>query len=510
MTFTTPDGVTSDPLSTAVMNIPYNPRNKPKGVRSKEQQGSSTPMSGISREAGLRKTMTERLCAGPGTRREFLRAGGLVLGGLGLESLLAGRAAAGQRKHDTSVILLYLHGGPSQLETYDLKPDAPSAYRSIFQPIRTNVAGIEICELFPLQAKIADKFALVRSLHHAVDIHSDGGIVVLTGKRPTVLDPTSNSKSEHPDFGSIASKIRSVGPDGMPPYVAIPRQPYMTRPTYLGLEHAAFEAGDPAAPDYRPAKLSLAVGRDGKRLEDRRKLLQQVDRFRRDFESSGQFEQADTYRALAFELLTSPRVAAAFDLAKEPEKLRNRYGRHLWGQGCLLARRLAESGTAVVSLFIDTPKSGQEFTNWDDHILNAGRPGHFGEYMKVRLPYLDQSLSALIEDIYARGQDRKIMVVVMGEFGRTPRLSVNTNGTGRDHWPQAYTALVSGGGLKMGQVVGATNEKSEHPIDLPYGPQDLLATVYRHLGIEIRQTFDDFTSRPYPILEHGQVIRELI
>src|SRR6185436_3945517 len=151
------------------------------------------------------------------------------LGGLGLESIFAGRAAAGEPKRDTSVILLYLHGGPSQLETYDLKPDAPSDYRSVFRPIRTNVPGIEICELFPLQAKIADKFALVRSLHHDVDIHSDGGIVVLTGKRPTVLDPTSRSKSEHPDFGSIASKLRGPGNPPVPPYVAIPSAPYMTR-----------------------------------------------------------------------------------------------------------------------------------------------------------------------------------------------------------------------------------------------------------------------------------------
>jgi uncharacterized protein (DUF1501 family) len=164
----------------------------------------------------------------------------------------------------------------------------------------------------------------------------------------------------------------------------------------------------------------------------------------------------------------------------------------------------------VISLYIDTPKSGPEFTNWDDHIMNAGRPGHFGDYMKVRLPYLDQALSALIEDIYARDQEGKIMVVVMGEFGRTPRLSVNRNGTGRDHWPQAYTALVSGGGLRMGQVVGATNDKAEYPVDRPYTPQDLLATVYRHLGIDPRRTFDDFTGRPTPILEHGGPIRELI
>lgn len=436
--------------------------------------------------------------------------GALTLGGIGLREVLAAREAAGKTTSGTSVILLYLHGGPSQLETYDLKPDAPTEYRSVFSPVKTNVSGMEICELFPLQAKIADKFSLVRSLNHDVNIHSDGGIVVLTGKRPTVLDPTSQSKSEHPDFGSIASAVRGPGAEGMPPYVAIPQPPYMTRPTYLGVQHSAFAAQDPSAPGYRPSQLSLVTGRDVKALENRRRLLERIDHFRRENDPSETLDLADRFRSLAFELLTSPRVAGAFDLAQEPEKLRDRYGRHLWGQGCLLARRLAEAGSAVISLFIDTPKSGQEFTNWDDHIMNAGRPGHFGGFMKTRLPYLDQALSALIEDLFDRGLDRKVMVVVVGEFGRTPRLATNANGTGRDHWPQAYTALVSGGGLRMGQVVGETDAKAEYPTERPYGPQDLLATVYRHLGIDSTRTFDDRSGRPIPILSDARPIRELI
>ena len=451
--------------------------------------------------------MSAARCPGPPSRRAFLRVGSLALGGLALPQLLAAREASGAARADTSVILLYLHGGPSQLETYDLKPDAPSDHRSQFAPIKTTVPGIEICELFPLQAKQAHRFSLVRSLHHTVDIHSDGGIVVLTGKRPTVLDPTSQSKSEHPDFGSIASAVRGRG-QALPQYVAIPSPLYMTRPTYLGLEHAAFSGQDPSAPGYRPEQLSLAVGPNRRLLERRRELLAQIDQFRRDADS--RLETADQYRNLAFELLTSPDVAAAFDLGREPEKLRDRYGRHLWGQGCLLARRLAEAGSAVISLFIDTPKSGPEFTNWDDHIMNAGKPGHFAGFMKTRLPYMDQALSALIEDLFDRGLDRRVLVVVMGEFGRTPRLSTNANGTGRDHWPHAYTALLSGGGLRMGQVVGATNEKAEHPVERPYSPQDLLATVYRHLGIDPNRTFDDHTGRPIAILSEGEPIRELV
>jgi hypothetical protein len=403
-----------------------------------------------------------------------------------------------------------LHGGPSQLETYDLKPQAPVEYRSVFRPIATKVPGMDICELFPLQAALADKFSIIRSLNHDIGIHSDGGIIVLTGKRPTVLDPTSQSKSEHPDFGSIASRLRGMEKAVVPPYVAIPRQPYMTRPTYLGAQHAAYEVGDPSTGSYKPPVFALDAGRNGKVLEDRRTLLDQFDRYRRDLDASGTAEASDKFRELAFQMLSSPQTAAAFDLGKEPDSLRDRYGRHLWGQGCLLARRLAEAGSALISLFIDTPKRGQEFTNWDDHIMNAGRPGHFADYMRVRLPYLDQALAALIEDIFARSLDRRILVVVVGEFGRTPRLSRNANGVGRDHWPQAYSALVSGGGLRMGQVVGATNAKAEYPTERPYSPQDLLATVYRHLGIDPGQTFPDFAGRPISILNDGAPIRELI
>jgi hypothetical protein len=442
----------------------------------------------------------------------------LALGGLSLADVLAARTAraatsSAAASPDTAVILLYLHGGPSQLETYDLKPAAPSSYRSVFAPIPTNVPGIEICEHFPLQARLADRFSLVRSLHHDVGIHSDGGIIVLTGKRPSQLDPTSQSKSEHPDFGSIASRVRGLGPSGIPPYIAIPSRPYMTRPAYLGAHHAAFELGDPSragGQGFAPPQMYLSAGRDAHAFDDRRALLKAVDKYRRDLDQQEGLAATDNFREQAFQILTSPEAAAAYDLAQEKDALRDRYGRHLWGQGCLLARRLAESGAAVISLFIDAPKSGPDFTNWDDHSGNAGRPGHFGGYMQTRLPYLDQALSALIEDIFARGLDRKILVVVVGEFGRTPRLSHNSLGTGRDHWPQAYTALVSGGGLRMGQAVGATNSKAEFPTERPYTPQDLLATIYRHLGIDPSRQFTDHSGRPIPILPNGEPIRELI
>jgi uncharacterized protein (DUF1501 family) len=441
-------------------------------------------------------------------RRDFLRAGTLAVGGLTLPSLLAGREAAGTAARETSVILLYLHGGPSHLETYDLKPNAPTEYRSVFKPIATNVPGMDVCELFPLQARLADKFSLVRSLHHSMTSHSDGGIEILTGKTPIRPDPSSNSRSEHPDVGCVASKMRGDHPLGQPRYVSIPRQPYMTRPAYLGLQHAAFEVSSPSTPS---TALRLNPHLALSRLGDLRDLGRRFDRLNQNLGRAGG-DGANRFHDLAVRMLTSPHVARAFDLTLESDKVRQRYGNHLWGQACLLARRLAEAGTALTTLYVDTPQSGPDFTNWDDHALNAGRPGHFGHYVKVRLPYLDQALSALIEDVFSRGLHRHVLIVVMGEFGRTPRLSTSRNpdGVGRDHWPDAYTALVSGGGLRMGQVVGATNSKGEFPSARPYSPRDLLATIYRHLGIDYHHAFLDHTGRPVHVLAEGRPIPELI
>ena len=452
--------------------------------------------------------MPERDCRGPVSRREFLRVGSLALGGLGLADVLAGRAAARTAGADTSVILVYCLGGPSHLETYDLKPDGPEQMRSVFRPIATRVPGMSICELLPQHARVADKFTLIRSLHHTVNIHNDGSITVLTGKEPTVLDPTSQAKSEHPDFGMIASRLRGAHPDALPQYVSIPSPFHMTRPMYLGSAYGAFTVN---APGSRPTHLSLR-GMDVATLANRRRLLGDFDRLRGEHERGGPVGTLDPFREQAYHVLTSAAVARAFDLERESAPLRDRYGRHLWGQACLLARRLAEAGTAVVSVIANTPSFGPEFTNWDDHPGNAMRPGHFAHYMRVRLPYFDQAVSALIEDLCVRGLDRRVLLVVMGEFGRTPRLRTGPpdNAIGRDHWPDAYSALISGGGLRMGQVIGATNARGEYPSAMPLTPQDLLATIYRHLGIDPQQTFTDSTGRPIPILHHGETIRAVL
>ncbi len=440
-----------------------------------------------------------------------MQIGALALGGITLPDVMKLRASAGNLQQDTSVIMLYQHGGASQFETWDMKPDAPSEIRSQFGSIKTVVPGMDICEHFPLQAKIADKITLIRSLNHDVSIHSDGGIVALTGKRPGKLDPSSQSKSEHPDFGHVTSKMLGFS-RGLPPYVALPRHPYMTQPTYLGLHHDSFVVGDPSKTNFNVGQLRLNVGRDAKQLVNRRNLLAQVDKLRKELDVNGELEGVDEFRRLAYQMLSSSAAATAFDITQEPEDLRRKYGLNTWGQSCLLARRLAEAGVPVINIYCNTPKTGDEYTNWDDHPGNAQRPGHFAKYMRLRLPYLDQCLSALIGDLYDRGLDEKVLVVVVGEFGRTPKMRYGppNNSYGRDHWPQAYSALVSGGGYRMGQVIGATNRHGEHPVERPLTPQDLLATVYHHLGINHEKTIPDYFGRPIHILPSGKVIRELL
>lgn len=462
-------------------------------------------------------------CPGPLARREFLRAGALAWGGLSLAELLAGRARAESAaaratpgvapsagdSADTAVILFWMWGGPSQLETWDLKPLAPSEYRGPFRPIATRVPGLDVCELFPRLAALGDKLAVVRSLAHEMSAHNDGSIEHLTGKTPTRPDPTSTARSEHPDFGMVASRLRGPRPGGLPHYVGIPRQPFMTQPTYLGVSHAAYATGDPSVENFLPPNLSLCAGLDGARLDHRRELVLQLDRLRRDVDRRGELAGTGDFRDAALELLTTPTVARAFDLTAEDPATRERYGRHLWGQACLLARRLAESGVGVITIDALAPTLDDRYFSWDDHI-NPLTGWDLRDAMRYRAPFMDQAVAALIEDIHARGLERRILVLCLGEFGRTPRLVDAQGLLGRDHWPQAQSALLAGGGLRMGQVIGATNARGEYPVERPLAPPDLLATVYRHLGIDPRHMFRDALDRPIPILERGEPIHELV
>jgi hypothetical protein len=403
-------------------------------------------------------------------------------------------------------------GGPSQLETFDMKPDAPSDYRGPLSPIRTNVPGLEICEYMPLLAQRADRFSLIRSLHHEMSAHNDGSIEVLTGKTPRVPDLTSQAHSEHPDFGMVASRLRGPRADGLPQYVGVQRAPFMTNPAYLGVAHRSFDTGDPSRPGFSPPNLTLVTGVDNRRLDNRKSLIRQFDRFRRAADATGTMEGIDNFRADAFQLLTSRSVSNAFDLGRESSSTRDRYGRHRWGQSCLLARRLVEAGSAVINIDATATCDTSKNFSWDDH---AGA-FHLDYAQRERLPQMDQALSALLDDLHSRSLNKRVLLLACGEFGRTPRVThapvnfSNQIGLGRDHWPQAFSALIAGGQLRMGQVVGETNSKSEFPVRDPVTPQDLMATVYRHLGIDPSITFPDFSGRPVPLLSTGRPIAQLV
>lgn len=447
-------------------------------------------------------------CAGPLSRRALLHLGAMALGGWHWPQLRA--TAAPAKSAPTSVILFWMWGGPSQFETFDPKPEAPAEYRGPFRPIHTTVPGMDICELFPRLAAQGRRLAVIRSLHHTMASHNDGSIEVLTGKTPTAADPTSTAKSEHPDFGMITSRLRGLRPDGLPQYVGIPNQPFMVRPMYLGQNHQAFAAGDPSAAGYTAPNLGLRGGVSVEQFSHRRQLLSQFDDMRRNVDLEGRLDGTDRVRAAAFQLLANPQIAQAFDLGREDPRMRDAYGRHLWGQSCLLARRLAEAGAGVVTIDALAPERGRPiYFSWDDH-ANAQPGWDLAEGMRWRAPFMDQALSALIEDIHQRGLERNILVLALGEFGRTPRVSTLSGRLGRDHWPQSMCALASGGGLRLGQVIGATNSRGEHPKERPLTPQDLLATVYHHLGIDPHHEFRDFAGRPIPVLSSGQAIAELV
>jgi hypothetical protein len=433
----------------------------------------------------------------------------MAFGGLSLPRLLAAREQSGAAA-DTSVILFWMWGGPSQLETFDPKPDAPSEYRGPFRPTATSVPGLQISEIFPQLAVQAHRYSLIRSVHHEMSAHNDGSIEMLTGKTPLRPDPTSLAHSDHPDLGMITSRVRGRHPSGLPQYVAIPTKPFMTRPQYLGVSHTAYVTGDPSAADFRPTNLRLDAGLNGSRLNDRLALMKQFDQFRRELQEGRVDDDVSGFHQQAYEMLSSSKVAEAFDLEREPAELRDRYGRTLWGQSCLLARRLAEAGAGLITIDAQAPQNGlKRYFSWDDHVIPM-YDWDLAPAMLFRAAHMDPALSTLIDDIHTRGLDQRILVVAMGEFGRTPRITQASGLSGRDHWPHAMSVLVSGGGWRMGQVIGATNSRAEYPVERPTTPQDLLATIYRHLGIDPNHEFLDFGGRPQRILYQGEAIRELI
>ena len=469
--------------------------------------------------------MNKPSCPGPVSRRQFFSMGSLALGGAGLAHLLSLRGGASEAERstpDTSVIFLWLPGGPPHMETYDMKPDAPAEYRGDFRPIRTNVSGLDVCEHLPMHARCADKFALIRSIAHQYAGHGDGMKHVLTGREPGTPE---DFVVTHPMVGSMVAKCREGVRRGVPNYIGVTdpgRQGldvYGFGSAYLGpSSHPFIFAGDPSSPDFRVPNLSPSQ-ESMNRLSDRLGLLRALDRAPAAADRANLMESMDISRARAVDLLQSETARRAFDITAEPARVRDRYGMHAWGQRCLLARRLVEHGASFVTMVLENPyQSGlpvhQDGTyNWDSHAVNC----HIFNDLRFRLPIYDRCVSALIEDIYARGLDEKVMLIVTGEFGRSPRVesSIGTQThvmqPGRDHWPQAMAVLVSGGGLRMGQVVGSTTAKGETPKDRPLTPTDLWATMFRHLGIDCHNTsFLDHRGRPMPILPSGQAINELI
>jgi hypothetical protein len=440
--------------------------------------------------------------------------------GLGLSQVLRGRAAWAAEtavgRDDTAIILVWLTGGLSHLDTYDLKPDAPLEYRGEFAPIPTNVPGIEVGELLPLHAKIADKFSLIRSISHGYGDHDGAHKRVLTGRIPKSAVGFVN---DAPSVGCIVNKVREPQRPNMLAFTSGQRpdtnaDSYSQGAGYLGKSYEPFLVGDPSLENWSVPNLSV-VPELAPRMADRRQLIAGFDRIRGDIDALGTMIAGDRFQQKAFSLLTSETARRAFDIASEPAAVRDRYGRNAYGQQALLARRLVEAGTSFANVVMEhpgIPGPRDSIYNWDCHAVNC----HVFNDARWRFPPFDQAVSALIEDIYARGLDQKVMIVVTGEFGHTPRINYQTGtGTGvmqpgRDHWPRAMSILVSGGGLRMGQVVGSTNRLGEAPQDRPLSPNDLWATVYRHLGIDTQRSFPDDSGRPMPILTDGEPIRELI
>lgn len=418
-----------------------------------------------------------RLCDGI-TRREMLRVGGLAFAGLSLADILRLRAsAAPDAPRGKSVIMIWLRGGPSHIDSYDMKPDAPAEIRGEFTPIATNVPGIRLCEHMPRQARIMDKLAILRGIK-SNDLGDHTPHYIITG---------FPDRGKRPAFGSVVSYLRPRT-DGLPPYVSLmykaPGLYDNESPTYTGPAHRPFVPRAEGLKNLSPAK---GVTLD--RLGDRKRLLRQLDTVSREVDYNAGMSGIDAYTQRAMEMVASPKVRTAFDLGKEPLSVRERYGKFC--ENFLLALRLTAAGVPVVTLKVG---------DWDTHEKNF-------RDMRQQLPQLDQGFHALVSDLHDRGLDKDVAVVLWGEFGRAPKIS---RGDGRDHWPEAGAAVVAGGGFKVGQAIGETDAHGGRAKCSPYTPSNVLANLYQHLGIDPITTIPDHNKRPMYVLDDREPVRELI
>ncbi len=470
-------------------------------------------------------------CPGPvpfgaGGRRAFLQTGLAGFATLSLpgilrlrESQTAHAASIAPRKANNAVIMVWQPGGLSHLDSYDPKPLSGSEYRGPFESIDTKVPGLRFTELLPRQAAIADKMVVLRSMRQSAGGHPAGSMQLLSGDPDTRDKP----KPRYPDWMCVANYFRSqAGPrtNPVPPYVGINPPLEYNGPAYVGDAYSPFVvSGDPNAPQFTIPNIGLSDAREVQRLGRRASLRQTLDTLERSFDQQRELEALDTFETRAMTLLTSAQTKEAFDLAREDPRTRDRYGRNTWGQQLLLARRLVEAGVDVLTTSLSGPLCGR-VSNWDDHAVNH----HVFDAMRFRSAAYDQAVSALIEDIYERGLDKRVLVVVTGEFGRTPKISyaastgagnasapAGTQQPGRDHWPRGFSNIWAGGGIETGRFVGATDKRGEDSVERICGPGDFLATLYHHLGIDwANSMLKDFNGRPTRIVEHGAPIPELM
>lgn len=439
-------------------------------------------------------------------RRSFVKAGMLGATGLSLSQLLAAESRgneAGQATRRPSVIILWMRGGPSHIDMWDPKPDAPAEYRGEFGVINTNVPGIMLSDMLPMCAKMQDKWSIIRSLHHHDAGHSSGDQICFTGYN-SGPNPDENF---YPSCGSIVARQLGGQTPHLPAYVMIPRLLPGANSGYLGVAFKPFETqADPAQPGpFRVPNFSLASGVTLEQIGDRRQLLRSFDTIRRDLDASGQMSALDRHGAQAWDILTSNAAQRAFDIDSEPQTIRERYGfmpafdpgaanrcgAPAWSQRILLARRLVEAGVRLVTV---------DLRWWDTHVLG------FDSLKRGFLPRFDRAYSALIEDLEQRGLLESTLVVAWGEFGRTPRVN---NDAGRDHYPNVFSAALAGGPVKGGRVVGESDSRGAFPRVNAKTPQDVLRTMYQHLGVDMNVQYTDGSGRPHPVLQGGRVIEEL-